>query len=63
MESRLGRRALAGPNKHLLALVLSAPPSPQRAHAVIPLPGFKKLHVTWMAFELVSVLNVQSCHF
>lgn len=37
-------------------------PSSRRGHAVVPLPGFKKQHVTWMVFEPVSVLNALSCH-
>ena len=51
MESRLGRRAPAGPNSHLPALVLCAPPLPQRTHEVLPLWGLETQHVTCMVFE------------
>lgn len=57
------RRTWAWRDSHLPALVLPAPPPPQRAHAVIPLPGFEKHRVTWMAFEPFSMLNAQNCHF
>lgn len=51
MESRLGRRAAAGRDSQLLALVLCAPPPPQGLLAVLPLRGRKTQSVTCMAFE------------